>query len=121
MTDAELLLDGGHEALIDSLARDGASPRGRRRRPSRSGRGPSAAAVRRALVRAAAAHRTQPALDWLSAIVADADSRTAAAALETLAAFRHDGKLAAALKAALGRRADRALLGKYAELWGSES
>jgi hypothetical protein len=77
--------------------------------------------LRRALIRAAAMLRTEPAFDWLIALVAERDFATATDILEALALYKHNAKLAARLKAALAARGDRALLAKYVERWEPRS
>ena len=55
---------------------------------------------RRALLRAAAAHRSEAAFDWLLAIVADARVAVALEVVEALAPYKHNTKLMQRLKAA---------------------
>src|SRR5690606_13226578 len=54
---------------------------------------------RRVLLQAVALNRSARAVDWLAGIVAAANVRTAAEAIEVLAAYRYDAKLAAAVTA----------------------
>jgi hypothetical protein len=65
---------------------------------------------RRALLRAAAAHRSEASFDWLLAIVGEARVPVAKEALEALAPYRHNDKLMQRLKTALTERGDAALL-----------
>jgi HEAT repeat protein len=76
--------------------------------------------LRSALVRAAAAHRSPAAHDWLMKIVDEADVRTVARVVDALVAFRHDSKLLGRLKDVLERRADSSLLAQYAKLVGDD-
>jgi hypothetical protein len=72
---------------------------------------------RRALLRAAAAHRSEAAADWLLAIVAEARVPVALEIVEALALYRRNVKLAERLEAALAERGDRELLDRFAALW----
>jgi hypothetical protein len=72
---------------------------------------------RRALLRAAAAHRSEAAFDWLLAIVADARAAVALEAIEALATYRHNAKLKERLDAALNERGDARLIERCAALW----
>jgi len=65
---------------------------------------------RRALLRAAAAHRSEAAFDWLLAIVGEARVPVARDAIEALAPYRHNAKLMQRLRKALAERGDAALL-----------
>jgi hypothetical protein len=71
---------------------------------------------RRALLRAAAAHRSEAAFDWLLAIVGEARVPIAKEAIEALAPYRHNAKLMERLKVALTERGDAALLTHVAAL-----
>lgn len=75
------------------------------------------AEIRRVLVRAAALHRSDAAFDWLIAIVADGDTRIATETIDVLSIYRHNDKLSARLKQALGERSDQAPESLFAELW----
>jgi hypothetical protein len=72
---------------------------------------------RRALLRAAAAHRSEAAFDWLLEIVADARVAIAIEVLEALAVYRHNAKLKERLAAAVRERDDAKLADRLAELW----
>jgi hypothetical protein len=72
---------------------------------------------RRALLRAAAAHRSEAALDWLLGIAADARVPVALEVLEALAMYKHNPKLQQRLEAALGERGEPTLLERFAALW----
>ena len=65
---------------------------------------------RHALLRAAAAHRSEAAFDWLLEIVGDARVPVAVAVIEALAAYRHNARLMQRLTSALNERGDEALL-----------
>jgi hypothetical protein len=65
---------------------------------------------RRVLLRAAAAHRSEAALDWLLAIVGEARVPTAAAVIEALAPYKHNARLMQRLTSVLTERGDQALL-----------
>jgi HEAT repeat protein len=65
---------------------------------------------RRALVQAAAAHRSEAAFDWLLVIVAESRVPVALTAIEALARYRHNARLMQRLKSTLAERGDRALL-----------
>jgi HEAT repeat protein len=73
---------------------------------------------RRALLRAAAAHRSEAAFDWLLAIVADARVAVALEVVEALAPYKHNAKLMERLKVAVTERGDAALLTRLAALAG---
>ena len=75
------------------------------------------AGLRRALIRAAAMHRSDPAFDWLIEIAASRDARTAGEVIEALALYKQNTKLAARLKAALAERGDAALQRQFGDLW----
>jgi len=71
---------------------------------------------RHALLRAAAAHRSEAAFDWLLEIVVDARGPIAAAVIEALAPYKHNAKLMQRLESALTVRGDKALLERLAAL-----
>jgi hypothetical protein len=73
--------------------------------------------VRRALLRAAAAHRSEAAFAWLLALVADSRAALALEVIDALALYRHNAKLAERLEATLRERGDDALLARFGELW----
>jgi hypothetical protein len=65
--------------------------------------------LRSALVRAAAAHRSDSALDWLLGLVADARLPVAVEVIDALAPYQHNAKLMQRLGAAVAERNDEAL------------
>jgi hypothetical protein len=69
---------------------------------------------RRALLRAAAAHRSDAALDWLVALVAEARVAVAVEAIDALAPYKHNAKLMRRLASVLAERADASLLERLA-------
>jgi hypothetical protein len=71
---------------------------------------------RRALLRAAAAHRSEAALDWLLEIVGDAREPIAVAVIDALAPYKHNAKLMQHLERAVTERGDEALLEQLAAL-----
>jgi hypothetical protein len=71
---------------------------------------------RRALLRAAAAHRSDAAFDWLSEIVVDARVPVALAVIEAVAPYKHNARLMQRLTSALTERGDDALLEQLAAL-----
>jgi hypothetical protein len=73
--------------------------------------------LRRALLRAAAAHRSEAAFDWLLAIVADARVPVALEVVEALAIYRHNAKLKQRLEAAVAERGEPTLRDRFAALW----
>jgi HEAT repeat protein len=77
----------------------------------------------RTLLQAAALNRSPRALEWLGGIVAHADLHTATDAVEVLAAYKFDAKLAAKVRAAVdarGERGERELALTLAARWGNE-
>jgi hypothetical protein len=72
---------------------------------------------RRALLHAAAAHRSEAAFDWLLTIAADARVPVALEVLEALAIYKHNAKLQQRLEAALAERGEPKLLERFAALW----
>jgi hypothetical protein len=72
---------------------------------------------RRALLRAAAAHRSEAAFDWLLTIAAESRVPVALYAVEALAPYNRNAKLAQRLEAALTERGERDLLDRFAALW----
>ena len=72
---------------------------------------------RRTLLRAAAAHRSEAAFDWLLSIVGDARIPVALEAVEALAIYRHNAKLKERLMSVVRGRGDEALASRVAELW----
>ena len=71
---------------------------------------------RRVLLRAAAAHRSDAAFDWLLEIVGDAREPIAVAVIEALAPYKHNSKLMQRLTSALAVRGDEALREQLAAL-----
>ncbi len=69
---------------------------------------------RRALLRAAAAHRSDAAFDWLIALAAEARVPVAAEIIDALALYRHNTKLMQRLRAIVIERADESLLARLA-------
>ena len=72
---------------------------------------------RRALLRAAAAHRSETAFAWLLTIVADARPAVALEVVEALAIYRHNAKLKQRLETALDERGETQLKDRFAALW----
>jgi hypothetical protein len=72
---------------------------------------------RRTLLRAAAAHRSEAAFDWLLTIVAESRVPVALEAIEALAVYRHNAKLNQRLEAAVRARGDERLTRRFAEVW----
>lgn len=75
------------------------------------------APLRRALLRAAAAHRSDPAYDWLLELAATAGAPAVLDIIDVLAAYKHNTKLACRMRVALTARADQILLDRFATLW----
>jgi hypothetical protein len=73
--------------------------------------------LKRALIRAAALHRSDAAFDWLISLIGAGDARTAASVVEALAVYRHNKTLAERLRDVLDERADVKLSEQFAELW----
>jgi hypothetical protein len=71
---------------------------------------------RSALLRAAAAHRSEAAFDWLLEIAAEARVPVAMAVIEALAPYKHNARLMQRLTSALTERGDAALLEHLAAL-----
>jgi hypothetical protein len=71
---------------------------------------------RRVLLRAAAAHRSEAAFEWLLEIVADARVPVAVALIEALAPYKHNARLMQRLTNALTERGDETLLEQLAAL-----
>jgi hypothetical protein len=76
-------------------------------------------ALRRTLVRAAAAHRSEAAVTWLADVVARQRSALVVEFLELLATYKHHAKLSARLRATLRERGDDDLLERFDELFGT--
>jgi hypothetical protein len=75
------------------------------------------AAFRRALIRAAAMHRSDDAFAWLLTLLADADARMAEHIVEVLAIYRHNESLAERVRDVLARRGEPALVEEFAAVW----
>src|SRR6185295_12541289 len=73
--------------------------------------------VRRALLRAAVAHRSEAALAWLLSLAAEARIETALEVVEALALYKHNATLATRLEGVLEERGEQSLKARYAELW----
>jgi hypothetical protein len=71
---------------------------------------------RRALLRAAAAHPSEAATDWLLALVAEARVAVALDVLEALSLYRHNTKLKERLAAVIAERHDASLSERFAAL-----
>lgn len=72
---------------------------------------------RRTLLRAAAAHRSEAALDWLLSIISEARVPVALEAVEALAIYRHNAKLKERLEAAVRERGDDQLASRLSASW----
>ena len=72
--------------------------------------------LRRVLLRAAAAHRSEAAFDWLLGLAADARAAVAADVIDALSPYKHNAKLMQRLTAAVTGRGDAALLERLAAL-----
>jgi hypothetical protein len=72
-----------------------------------------------ALIRAAAAHRSEAAFDWLLAIAAQARPPVAGQVVEALALYKHNARLAQRLAAVLEERGERELTAGFEKLWKS--
>jgi hypothetical protein len=72
--------------------------------------------LRRALLRAAAAHRSEAAHEWLLSLAAEARAPVALDVIDALAPYRHNTKLMQRLAGALTERGDAALLEHLAAL-----
>ncbi len=72
---------------------------------------------RRALLRAAAAHRSEAAFDWLLAILGEGRLAVALDVVDVLAIYRHNVKLEERVAAAVAERGDPQLLEDFAKLW----
>jgi len=73
--------------------------------------------LRFALIRAAAAHRSEAAFDWLLSIAAHARVPVAACVIESLEPYKNNAQLAERLAAVLDTRADRELSGVFKKRW----
>ena len=77
--------------------------------------------LRRALLRAITAHRSESAFQWLLALVAAARSAVAEEIIETLALYKHNAKLSERLASVLTQRGDEQLVERFEQLWGNDS
>jgi HEAT repeat protein len=75
---------------------------------------------RRALLRAAAAHRSEAAFDWLIGLAAEARTTVARDVIGALAPYKHNMKLGARLRAVLEARGERTLINAFAERFAFE-
>jgi hypothetical protein len=73
--------------------------------------------LRFALIRAAAAHRSEAAFDWLLSIAADARPLVAMRVIEALEPYKNNGRLAARLRAVLAARGDADLERDFDRRW----
>jgi len=105
---AALALGGSHldEALVLLRARWDAEPFKR--------------GADRLLLRAAALHRSEAALDWLVELAASADRVSAEAAIAELAAYRNNSRVRVRLDAALSGRGDAHLRACYARAFAPQ-
>ena len=71
---------------------------------------------RRALLRAAAAHRSEAAFDWLLEILAEARVSVAVTVIEALAPYKHNSRLMQRLESVVTERGDKALSEQLAAL-----
>jgi len=76
---------------------------------------------RSALIRAAAAHRSEAALDWLLSIAGESRLAVAQQVLEALAVYKHNTRLAQRLSALVKERGDRALEERFENLWNASA
>ncbi|AGA90842.1 hypothetical protein Thimo_2090 [Thioflavicoccus mobilis 8321] len=74
-------------------------------------------AASRVLLQAAALHRSVAALEWLTAVIAEADLDSAEVALTELARYRRGAQVQHRLAAALAARGDARLLARFAEIF----
>mgnify|MGYP003575909328 CR=1 FL=1 len=72
---------------------------------------------RRTLLRAAAAHRSEAAFDWLLSVAAESRVPVALEVVEALATYNRNGKLAQRLEGALTERRGGDLPDRFAALW----
>jgi hypothetical protein len=73
--------------------------------------------LRFALLRAAAAHRSEAAFDWLLSIAAEARPIVAARVIESLEPYKNNARLSERLRAVLAERGDRELESVFAKRW----
>jgi len=72
---------------------------------------------RSVLVRAAAAHRSEAAFDWLVSLVADGRAVVVGWVIESLEPYKNNSRLGERLRSALAARGDADLERKLAERW----
>jgi hypothetical protein len=77
--------------------------------------------TRRVLIRAAAAHRSDAAFEWLLDIAKEARAPLAGEVIAALAAYKQNEKRAQRLKAVLAERSERSLEERFASLWTTKS
>lgn len=77
--------------------------------------------LRFALVRAAAAHRSEAAFDWLLSIAADSRPVVAARVIESLEPYKNNARLAERLRSVLASRGDAALERDFNRRWSRAS
>ena len=70
-----------------------------------------------ALIRAAAAHRSEAAFDWLLGVAAEARRPVAQQVIEALALYKHNARLAQRLAGVVNARGDRELEDSFEGLW----
>jgi hypothetical protein len=73
--------------------------------------------IRFTLIRAAAAHRSEAAFDWLLSIAADARQVVAARVIESLEPYKNNARLGERLRSALAARGDPGLLRDFDARW----
>lgn len=72
---------------------------------------------RRALLRAAALHRSEAAFDWLLSLIAESHASVAEPAVRALAIYPHNDRLRERIESVLAQRADRRLSEAFAREW----
>ena len=70
-----------------------------------------------ALIRAAAAHRSEAAFDWLLSVAADARPLVAGRVIEALEPYKNNARLGERLRSALAARGDRGLERDFDKRW----
>jgi hypothetical protein len=75
--------------------------------------------LRFTLIRAAAAHRSEAAFDWLLSIAADARFVVAERVIESLEPYKNNARLGERLRAVLAARGDRDLERSFGVKWGA--
>jgi HEAT repeat protein len=74
--------------------------------------------VRRAVLRAAALHRSDAAFDWLLSIVQEGGAAGAEAAIDALSTYKHNAKLTQRVREALAARGNDRLAAHFERAWG---